>query len=98
MNDISSVLNTLNAEVMIFRSAHNFVDDALRWGCTIHLERDGTSIKVKGTGPHADVALAAAYANLQPLISTHSVASALRLPALSAPEIDLEALHPGAAE
>lgn len=94
---ISAILNNLNAEVTIFRTNYSYAEPCERWGCSITLEQSGTSLKVKGKGFDLNEALSTAYDNLSPLISTPAIASALCLPALSAP-IDLESLHPGAAE
>ena len=96
LDEISATLNTLNAEVSIFRSAYPYDDE--RWSCTITIEKPGTSLKVRATGPLCTSALQSAYANLLPLISAPSVAGALSIPSLSAPEIDLESLPLGAAE
>ena len=95
---IANLLDNLNAEVAVIRSKGSYIEPHERWTCTIELTHSSTQLKTRDYGATLDDALLAAYSKISPLISHPTVAAALDLPLLSAPQIDLESLHPGAAE
>ena len=85
LSQIFAKLNTLNAEVSIFRDKSSWRDENERWGCILTISSDGTEIKVKTTAGSGDDALFAASDKLEFLLSSSAVTSALDIPLLSAP-------------
>ena len=85
ITEISSILNSLNAGLDLFRRPESYVDDWLRWSCTIRLASNAAKIEVRAEGASLSEVLGMAYDKLEPLIEAPAVSHALDLPLLSPP-------------
>lgn len=86
LSQIFSKLNTLDAEVTIYRDRASWRDADERWGCSITVTSDGTELKTKATAESGDEALLKAFDKLELMLSSSAVVSALNLPLIAAPE------------
>lgn len=82
LSQIFSKLNTLDAEVTIYRDKSSWRDADERWGCSINITSDGTELKTKSTAASGDEALLKAFDKLEVLLSSSAVVTALNLPLL----------------
>jgi hypothetical protein len=92
LSTLATLIDSLNPSVSISRRPESYVDAERRWSCTIHLHKSGTELKVGAEAPTLDVAMAQAFAKLEPLVNTQAVANALAIPRLAAPTIEGEVL------
>ena len=47
ITEISSILNSLNAGLDLFRRPESYIDDERRWSCTIRLASNAAKIEVR---------------------------------------------------
>ena len=84
-SDFSSYINSLNAEVQIFRLKESFYEPGERWNCIINLESPGTSLKCKGKGDTLESACLSALDQFAIHMGNPSLRAALGTPLLAAP-------------
>lgn len=85
LSQIFSKLNTLDAEVNLYRDKGSWREAEERWGCAITITSDGTELKTKAVGPSGDEALRIAFDKFEVMLSSSAVVSALNLPLIAAP-------------
>lgn len=82
-SEISILLNSLNAEVSIFRSTYAF--DESRWACTIVVSSKETELKVRVVGDSCEEVYCMAFDKLEPMLDAPAIANALAIPLLPSP-------------
>lgn len=82
LSQIFSKLNTLDAEVTLYRNKTSWTDEDARWGCAITVTSEGTELKTKATAASGDEALYKAFDKFEVMLSSSTVVSALNLPLL----------------
>jgi hypothetical protein len=80
---ICATLDSLSAEVAIFRRTESYYMESERWICSISLSANETEIKVRAASDSLERAVMFAFDRLEPILNSPVLSSALNRPMLT---------------
>ena len=78
-------LESMNAEITLYRSPFNFVDELERWSARIEINNSEKEIKLqaKGTGADVEDALRDAWEKVKPIVNSIDFSKGFDIPLLT---------------